>query len=54
MFLLLRGRQVLAQHRVDEPFTGSSTLLRGSGFFRFAGTGHECALATVFRDTLYR
>ncbi|GAA2692029.1 hypothetical protein GCM10009864_78170 [Streptomyces lunalinharesii] len=34
--------------------TGSSTLPRGGGFFRFAGTGDANALATVFRDTLYR
>ncbi|MFB6561702.1 hypothetical protein ACFCYH_22950 [Streptomyces sp. NPDC056400] len=37
-----------------EPFTGSSTLSRGGGFFRFAGTGHTSAFATVFRDTRYR
>jgi hypothetical protein len=35
-------------------FTGSSTLARGGGFFRFGGTGWVNAFATVFRDTLYR
>ncbi|MEV7872060.1 hypothetical protein AB0P17_39495 [Streptomyces sp. NPDC088124] len=35
-------------------FTGSSTLGRGGGFFRFAGTGDASAFATVFRDTRYR
>jgi hypothetical protein len=35
-------------------FTGSSTLGRGGGFFRFAGTGDANAFATVFRDTRYR
>lgn len=35
-----------------KPFTGSSTLLRGGGFFRPEGTGDASAFATVFRDTL--
>jgi hypothetical protein len=37
-----------------KPFTGSSTLLRGGGDFRFGGTGDSNAFLTVFRDTLNR
>ncbi len=37
-----------------KPLTGSSTLFLGGGFFRFAGTGHVSAFATVPLDTLYR
>ncbi|MFJ9647084.1 hypothetical protein [Streptomyces sp. NPDC101206] len=45
-----------SEHNIEsmKPFTGSSTLVRGGGFFRFAGTGHANAFATVFRDTRYR
>ncbi|MGW7825261.1 hypothetical protein ACWGLF_46560 [Streptomyces puniciscabiei] len=35
-----------------KPFTGSSTLGRGGGDFRFGGTGDSSACRTVRRDTL--